>query len=492
MHSVLLTDLLSQRLDRAAAPSLQLQIYEVVRRAVLDHALSTGQKLPSSRALAMDLGISRLTVSLAYDRLISENYLVASTGSGTFVAETSSHPLSEAPSGAHARFSMRLSRRGTQLEFLPGGLGQSSGAFVPGVADAASFPFHIWRRLVARHIGKGDLELAGYASAGGLESLREAVASYLKISRSVNCNASQVIITAGTHQSVDLCARLLADLGDTALVENPCHWAFPTVLTTSGMQLAAGTVDDQGLSLADSPLPSNTKLVVVSPSHHYPTGVVMPLSRRLDLLQSARTHNLWVLEDDYDSEFRYDGNPLPSLQGLDTDGRVIYIGTFSKAMFAGIRLGYLVVPQHLSDAFCKASAKLLRTGGLHVQAALADYIYEGHFAQHIRKMRAEYAARQDLLRTSLERHLPGLLELSAARAGLHLFARFIQPVDYQQLIGESRKEGLLFGTPCFIRSIPEYENRCIVLGFGGVLQDQIEPAVARLARAVGRSLMKPG
>lgn len=488
MQPVLLTDLLSQHLDRSSARSLQGQIYEVVRRAVLDHTLCTGQKLPSSRALAVDLGISRLTVSLAYDRLIAENYLVASTGSGTFVAETSSQPLGAAPETAHAKFSMRLSRRGTQLDFLPGGLIQSSGAFVPGVADAESFPYHVWRRLVARHISKGDLQLAGYASEGGLSSLREAVASYLKISRSVNCEASQIIITAGTHQSVDLCARLLADVGDSALVENPCHWAFPTVLTASGLQLVAGTVDEQGLALHESQLPANTKMVVVSPSHHYPTGVVMPLSRRLDLLQGARTNNLWVLEDDYDSEFRYDSSPLPSLQGLDTEGRVIYIGTFSKSMFAGIRLGYLVVPKHLSEAFAKGAAKLFRTGGLHIQAALADYIHEGHFAQHIRRMRTEYASRQDLLRSTLGRHLPGMVELSEARAGLHLFARFTSQIRDQKLIDETRKEGLLLGSPCFIRSIPKFENRTFVLGFGGVPLDKIEAAVERLARAVGRSL----
>ncbi|MFK3815986.1 PLP-dependent aminotransferase family protein [Pseudomonas sp. NPDC089407] len=490
MHSVLLTDLLSRSLSKDSAVTLQRQIYEVIRRAVLDHTLVSGQKLPSSRALAAELGISRITISLAYDRLLSEDYLITSTGNGTFVAETLSQPLGAAADAVHTRCSMQLSHRGALLESLPGGAGVSSGAFVPGVADAEAFPFHIWRRLVSRHLGKGDLKLAGYTNNGGLLGLREAVASYLKISRSVTCDPGQVIITSGTHQSVDLCARLLADVGDAALVENPCHWAFPTVLTASGMQVVAGDVDMQGLSVESSFLPVNTKLVVVSPSHHYPTGVVMPLSRRLELLQSARAGKLWILEDDYDSEFRYDGAPLPSLQGLDTDGRVIYIGTFSKAMFAGIRLGYMVVPPHLADAFANASTKLYRSGSLHIQAAVADFIHGGHFHQHIRKMRTEYAARQETLRGEVKRRMGDLVTLSEARAGLHLFARFANGVDYQSVLYESRKQGLSLGLPCFVNSMPSLENRCVVLGFGSVPLPDIHAGVERLTIAVEKSMMR--
>nr|WP_252717106.1 PLP-dependent aminotransferase family protein [Herbaspirillum sp. B65] len=289
MRAILLTDLLGKQLLKEGEETLQRQIYNVIRTAVLEHTLAEGQKLPSSRALAIELGISRLTVSLAYERLIAENYLVANSGSGTFVAPTSVTPLGSAPASSHASHSMTLSSRGKMLDFLPGGLNQYCGAFVPGIADSSLFPFHVWRRLVARHISKGDLSLSGYARTGaGYRQLREAVASYLKISRSVNCEAEQVIITSGTHQSVDLCARLLADPGDMALVENPCHWAFPTILSASGMKIGAGYVDGMGLSVEDSHVPINTKIVVTSPSHHYPTGVVMPLSRRLELLQSAR------------------------------------------------------------------------------------------------------------------------------------------------------------------------------------------------------------
>lgn len=214
----------------------------------------------------------------------------------------------------------------------------------------------------------------------------------------------------------------------------------------------------------------------------------MPLSRRLELLQSAQAQNLWVIEDDYDSEFRYDGVPLPSLQGLDNDGRVIYIGTFSKAMFAGIRMGFLVVPHHLSEAFAKASTKLFRPGALHIQAALADFIYQGHFAQHIRKMRTEYSSRQNLLRLSLEKSLGDRVSLSSARAGLHVFAKFSPQVNYQSMINESKREGIYLGVPCFVTSAPTLENRCFVLGFGGVPLEMIEAGVQSLTTAMSRSI----
>jgi len=485
MRAVLLTDLLSQALSRSGEEPMQRQIYQVVRRAVLDHTLVAGQKLPSSRALAQDLGISRITVSLAYDRLIAENYLNASSGSGTFVAPTSVRPLGGASEASHARHTMALSQRGRMLEDLPGGLSQSSGAFVPGVADASMFPFHLWRRLVSRHIGKGDLSLSGYAAdGGGFAPLRAAVASYLKISRSVACEPEQVIITSGTHQSIDLCARLLADPGDMALVENPCHWAFPTVLASAGLSIGAGTVDEHGLSLEASHAPRHTRLVVTSPSHHYPTGVVMPLARRLELLQSARSRNLWVMEDDYDSEFRYDGAPLPSLQGLDSDARVIYVGTFSKAMFAGVRLGYLVVPAHLAQTFAMASAKLYRPGQLHAQAALADFIDEGHFSQHIRRMRLEYAERQNTLRACLTRRLGGAISLSEARAGLHLFMRMDLKTGTGALVEAARAKHIVLGAPRFVAARPDLEDRSVVLGFGGVPLAEIAPGVERLARVV--------
>jgi GntR family transcriptional regulator/MocR family aminotransferase len=488
MKEILLSDLLARSLSREAAQPLQRQLYEVIRRGVLDHTLVAGQKLPSSRSLALELGVSRITVSLAYERLIAESYLRAAGGSGTFVSDTGARPRDTRAKTAAVEPWAPLARRGAAISTGRSGLVQHTGAFVPGVADASRFPFHLWRRAVTRHLSKSDLSLAGYAKEGaGYRPLREAIASYLGISRSVVCTADQVIVTAGTHQSIDLCARMLADVGDVAMVEDPCHWAFPSVLAAAGLQVTPGVLDQHGLALAASALPRRTRMVCTSPSHQYPTGAVMPLARRLELLAQARSRKLWVIEDDYDSEFRYDGAPLPSLQGLDRDGHVIYLGTFSKAMFSGMRMSYLVVPPQMAQAFSNACAAIYRSGHLHLQAALADFISEGHFSQHIRRMRLEYAQRQQLLREALARQLGDALALSQARAGLHLYARLTGKVSAQRLVDEAAREGLVLGQPYHLAARPTAEQRAVILGYGAVALEQIEPGVARLAQALERA-----
>ncbi|ALM85848.1 PLP-dependent aminotransferase family protein [Bordetella sp. N] len=489
MKEVLLSDLLAGALDRASEHALQRQIYDIVRRCVLDHTLQPGQRLPSSRALAADIGVSRITVTLAYDRLIAENYLSSRGGSGTFVERTVERPLTAGSPAALQRHRPGLSTRGSANGSRRGGLGQHTGAFVPGIADAGLFPFHVWRRLVARHLNKSDLSLAGYAKDGaGFLPLRQAIANYLRISRSVVCEPAQVILTAGTHQSVDLCARLLTDPGDAALVESPCHWAFPLVLDAAGLRVQAATLDAQGLALADTAMPRRARMVLTSPSHQYPTGVVMPLARRLELLQAARTAGLWVIEDDYDSEFRYDGAPIPSLQGLDTDGRVIYMGTFSKTMFAGLRFSYIVVPPHIADACAQACARLYRPGHLHLQAALADFMNDGHFAQNIKRMRVEYGERQHLLREALQTRVGGLVTLSEARSGLHVYARLDRRVAVARLAAAAEEEDLVLGIPHFLPEHDTKDRNAVVLGYGGVPAARIDDGVARFARALDKAV----
>ncbi|TDG03550.1 PLP-dependent aminotransferase family protein [Paraburkholderia guartelaensis] len=486
MREILLSDLLSSALSRESDQSLQRQIYEVVRRAVLDHTLAHGQKLPSSRQLSSDLGISRITVSLAYDRLIAESYLSATTGSGTFVANTGALPRSAPEKGSVTALWRPLAKRGEQISSGSGGIPQHWGAFVPGVADASMFPFHIWKRLLARNISKVDLALSGYAADGaGYLPLRQAITSYLAISRAVVCDPEQVIVTSGTHQSIDLCARMLADVDECALVESPCHWAFPAVLEAAGLHIDALTMDENGADLAGSTINRKTRLVAVSPSHQYPTGIVMPLHRRLELLELARKHGVWILEDDYDSEFRYDSAPIASLQGLDSDGHVIYMGTFSKATFPGMRMSYIVVPKSLAARFSAACAQIYRPGQLHVQAALADLISEGHFSQNIRRMRTEYAARQQELRDAIGAELDGAVTLSEAKAGLHLFARISRPVNMETLLQVGRERDLVLRMPHFITH-PESpgELSSLVLGFGGVRIEAIRPGVKRLAQAI--------
>ncbi|WP_063534428.1 PLP-dependent aminotransferase family protein [Burkholderia sp. MSMB1589WGS] len=488
MKEVLLSDLLAQTLSRKSDRSLQSQIYETIRRGILDQLLIAGQKLPATRVLATELGVSRLTVSLVYERLAAESYLVTVSGSGTFVADIGIRPRVAPEQLAPSASASTLSRRGDILGRGRGGIGQHGGAFVPGVADAAWFPFHIWRRLVTRYLDKSDLSLAGYSKDGaGFFPLREAIANYLRISRSVVCSTEQVIITSGTHQSIDLCARMVADIGDAAVVENPCHWAFPSVLSSAGLRIGAGKLDDAGLDPGASRLPRHLRLVVTSPSHQYPTGLVMPLVRRLELLRWASRRGVWIIEDDYDSEFRYDGMPIPSLQGLDDKGRVIYMGTFSKATFPGMRMGYLVVPPHIASAFSNACAEIYRPGLLHQQAALADFIADGHLAHHIRRMREEYARRQLLLRDALNREIGGAVELSQAKAGLHVFARLTEQISPRRLASTALSEGIVVGLPHFVAIPEDAQTPAVVLGYGGVSLEHIEHGVKRLARAFERA-----
>ncbi|OCZ63123.1 DNA-binding protein [Achromobacter xylosoxidans] len=489
MKEVLLADLLSGALSRESADPLQKQIYDIVRRGVLDHTLVAGQRLPSSRVLASELGISRITVTLAYERLIAENYLSARGGSGTFVEKTVDRPLLPPASPEHVqRHVPGLSTRGEGIAGGAAGLGQHTGAFVPGVADASLFPFHLWRRLVSRHLGKSNLALSGYAKDGaGFLPLREAIASYLRLARAVVCEPEQVIVTAGTHQSIDLCARMLTEWGDAALVESPCHWAFPPVLAAAGVRAHAAVLDDQGLDLAASKLPRRARLLITSPSHQYPTGVVMPLARRLELLQAARARGLWVLEDDYDSEFRYDGAPIPSLQGLDADGRVIYLGTFSKTMFAGLRMSYMVVPPQVAESFSRACASIYRPGQLHLQAALADFMADGHFSHNIKRMRTEYAQRQIVLRDALAARVGDQVRLSQARAGLHVYARLDRKVSAPRLAEAARDEGIVLGQPHYLPDAASAASPAVVLGYGGVPCERIDDGVARFARALGRA-----
>lgn len=490
MREILISDLLSLMINRDSQTSLQKQIYEIIKKNIINKSLLSRQKLPSSRSLATQLKVSRITVSLAYDRLIAEDYLTAKEGSGTFVTDSYNTLEKRDDTEINNVPKLALSQRGKRFFQDSGGsLNQHSGAFIPGIADVSTFPFHIWKRLIGKHIDKSQIALTGYPKDGaGFKPLREAIASYLNISRMVKCSAKQVMITNGTHQSIDLCARMLADHGDVAIIEDPCHWAFPSVLRASGIKVISGLSDQNGLKLDTTIISPNTKFVISSPSHQYPTGVIMPTSRRLELLDTAKKHNLWIIEDDYDSEFRYDVPPLPSLQGLSQGNNVIYMGTFSKSMFAGIRTSYMVVPEHLAESFSDVNAKLYRSGVLHIQAALADFILEGHLGQHIKQMRNIYAERHFVFRDSLNRELGSTLSLSQAKAGLHLYAGFTEKINMPKLFSDSKAENIILGRPYYVDNGIDHASNSIILGYGGVPTNQINNGVKKLVSIIDKCL----
>jgi GntR family transcriptional regulator/MocR family aminotransferase len=356
--------------------------------------------------------------------------------------------------------------------------------FAPGVPDVTGFPFRAWRACLDRAWRDARPHQLGYAMHGGEPSLRAALAEYLGTARGVAVSTEQVVITAGTQAALDLCARLLADQGDTVWVENPGYPAARTAFSLAGLTLHPVTVDAEGLAPVASDWSGHPpRLIFVTPSHQYPTGVVLSLRRRLELLEGASDAGAWIIEDDYDSEFRRGGPALPAIYGLRPDLAVIYAGTFSKTLFPGLRLGYLVVPRALSTVFTEAAARAQRPGHGVEQAALADFIHCGHYTTHLRRMRQRYEARQRALRAALARHPGPESRLSGGEAGLHLTLWLPDTLPDVAVCQAAHALGL---SP---RPLSEYTiapARCngILLGYGNLEEDRIDEAVRRLRLAM--------
>ena len=419
--------------------SQQRRLYEAVRAAILTQQLAAGNKLPSTRAIASELGIARNTVIAAFKQLAAEGYVSSALGSGTYISASlpenplstlavSEPPIADQPS-ASCGDAANLSARGTKTTAYAAGARFEIQPFAPGDPDFSIFPLKLWQRIQNRVWRDARPELLDYGLAGGYLPLRSAIAEYLRASRSVNVLVEQVMITSGTQQSLDLCAHMLTDAGDTAWVEGPCYWAARRVFESRGLLLHPVAVDAKGIAPNERDLATAPRLIYVTPSHQYPTGAVMTLARRRKLLDIAAAKRAWILEDDYDSEFRYTGRPLASLQGLDPYGRVVYMGTFSKILYPGIKVGYLVVPPALVQPFKTALYDLQRPGQMTVQAALADFIALGHFATHIRKIRQAYGAKRELLCKTLIAQMGDGIAISGEESGLHLVVELPSHVD---------------------------------------------------------------
>ena len=479
------------------------RVYESLRGAILQQRLAGGDRLPSSRDLAAELGISRNTVMSAFNQLIAEGYVEAAVGSGTFVSDTIPRaplrgqaprlktPAASAPAPAapvEAAVAARLSARGEAL-CARGGAEHFEVQPLAGPADEdwGSFPVKVWQRLQNKHWRAADTELLDYDVHGGSWRLRRAIADYLRVSRSVNVTPEQVLITAGTQQSIDLAARLLADHGDSAWIENPCYWAAARVLRAAGLALRPIAVDEEGIHPGVADLETRPRLIYLTPSHQYPSGVVMSLARRRQLLDFAARTQAWILEDDYDAEFRYEGRPVASLQGLDAQGRVLYMGTFSKVLYPGMRIGYIVVPPALLDAFRVGLYDLQRPGQLMVQAALADFIEMGYFAGHIRRQRQLYGQRRQALVKGLREGLGASLRLSPIQTGLHLVVHLPNDVDDVACAAACEREGLR------VRPLSSYYlappvSSGLVVGYAYVREEVIEARGRQLARLVRKAI----
>jgi GntR family transcriptional regulator/MocR family aminotransferase len=494
MNSTTLSDWLAQRLDRRSTEPLYRQLHRLLRQAVLDGQLPAHSKLPSTRLLAQELDMARNTVIEVYAQLALEGCVSSLRGSGTVVADVSGDRLppvltpAQTPSPTTVSPDTLLSPRGRALLASSSVSTRQWGAFMPGVPDVSAFPTRTWTRLMNRYWRKPAPEQLSYAPGGGLPALRAALAAHLRAARSVQCEPEQVIITTGSHQSIDLSLRLLASPGDPVWLEDPCYWGLRSTLGSLGAQIVSLPVDDEGLCWTSTAAPPAPKLVLVTPSHQYPLGMVMSLARRQALLAHCRQQQAWIIEDDYDSEFRYGTRPLPSLQGLDDSGRVIYVGSFSKMLFPGLRIGYMVVPAALASSFAAGSAALYREGQMWQQAVLADFITEGHLVSHIRRMRGLYNQRRQVLLEAIHRHFGHSLPVQGDNAGLHLVLRLPQAVDDVRLAEQALAAGVAVRPLSQYHAHPEQAPKGLLLGYACVSPEAITPAFDTLARVIQQAL----
>lgn len=481
-------------LDRASDLALYRQLYDNLREAILSGRLGAGTQLPATRTLADDLNVSRNTVITAYEQLMAEGYLEGKIGAGTYVTRDLPDELLQVraeqahtlpPAGTRQASSALLSRRGAVMATTAvthARHEEGPRPFRAGLPALDELPFKVWGRLLARRWRTLSPAVLSYGPAAGYQPLREAIAAYLGAARGIRCRPDQVIILAGAQQAIDLAARLLLNPGDAVWLEDPGYLGARGALLAAGARLVPVPVDDQGLNLeAGLQQEAEARMVYVSPSHQYPLGVTMSLARRLALLQWAAQANAWILEDDYDSEYRYAGRPLAALQGLDSTGRVIYIGTFSKVLFPGLRLGYMVVPPDLVAAFTQARALTDRGSAWLDQAVLADFIVEGHFARHIRRMRALYAERQALLVDLVRHKLAGRLEIRSAEAGLHVVGWLPAGIDDRTVSERLAAQGIE-AQPISSYALTPQPRGGLILGYAAVNAAAIRKGVRRLEK----------
>lgn len=482
--------------DENRAAPLYRQIYEAICRSILGGDLAPRTRLPSTRELAEQLGVSRMTVVNAYEQLLAEGYVEGRTGAGTFVAAKLPEEMLRVgevkPTGRKGSAAPRrdvLSRRGkwlasTSLAALRMQADSNNYAFQNGLPAVEEFPFKVWSQLAARRLRNPPRELLCSGDPAGYPPLREAVAAHLRSARAVNCDASQVIIVSGSQQAFDLTARILVDPGTVAWVEDPCYLGARNALLSAGAGVVPVPVDGEGLDLSEGlRRHGEGRLVYVTPSHQFPLGVTMSLSRRLSLLEWARRAGAFIIEDDYNSEYRYAGRPIASLQGLDRDGRVIYVGTFSKTIFPSLRLGCVVAPKDLTDAFIAARALADRQSPSLDQAILADFINQGHFARHMRRMRSLYAERQQVLVEAAGRDLKELLEVAPAEAGMHLVGWLPEGISDTVASEKAARYGV-DASPLSAYSARPRPRGGLVLGYTSVNARQIRDGVRRLAKAL--------
>jgi GntR family transcriptional regulator / MocR family aminotransferase len=488
-------NLYAWQLVRAGDAPLFAQIYRQIRSAILSQSLRPGAKLPSTRQLASQLSVARSVVVSAYEQLLAEGYLSGKTGSGSYVS-------SDLPEPVEGRVPKRRKRPAATLPAIEASL---PSGFVDVTARSEERPFNLgrtlvdartadlWRKASTRVFRSLGTEHFGYSDPRGLPELRKAICDYLRAARAVQCEPDQIVVTSGTQHAIDLVIRILYQADMQAWVEDPGYALTRQALIAAGIRTHPIPVDAHGINVgAGIKSAPKASAVFVTPSHQFPTGVVLSMARRLELLAWAREKRAWIVEDDYASEFRYGGRPLASLQGLDDGERVIYIGTLNKALFPGLRLGYAVVPHALLRPFVAARYLMDRQPSTLSQAVVAAFLENGHFAAHIRRMRLLYRDQRDVLVAALKSRLGAELTVNAPDQGMHLVAFTRKGLSDVAIERTARQHGVVVRamSRLYVAATP---RSALVLGFSGHPRQTIVPAVERLARAIeGLSAPRPG
>ncbi len=486
------------RLDRNAAEPLHQQLYRQIRDELVSASVNDStSRLPSSRMLAADLGISRLTVNLAFSKLTTEGYLHARIGSGTFVAQ----PLPETYLSARKpkldrqlEHPVRLSNRVRDIpdkrvgrDFDFGIAGAPGVSFVPAVSALDEFPIEIWERLRAEVLAKKGAYLLQYASSRGDPDLRKAIAAYSCDYRGARCHPDQIIITAGTQQAMMIAATALVNRGEVAWIEDPGFYQARRAFLFAGATVVPRPIDREGIVIAHRSKRAPPKIIYVTPSHQFPLGMTMSLARRTALIDFAREHDAYIFEDDHNSEFRFTGPPLPCLQGLDNSGRVIYAGTMSKILYPSLRIGYLLAPEQLVDPMIKIRAVMDQHSPAIDQATLARFMTEGHFLSHIKRMRKLYSDRRDFFVEQFNSLLKKHFVLQIPEAGLHFVAWLRRKNDLPIITRVCADVGIRPSplSSCFMKA--ELQP-ALTFGFAAWSRAQIREGLAKFASALDAKL----
>jgi GntR family transcriptional regulator / MocR family aminotransferase len=486
-------------LDQSASIPLYKQLYERMRSEILTGQLEAGTRLPSTRVLSSELGVSRNTTALAYEMLLLEGYIESRVGDGTRVAhlqpeqvfqharQVGDQPTTESSEILPAVLAQRgqlLIKESSSAVFSTNQANTGTRVFRSGQPDVASFPYEVWARLVAKHARHSLQAVSFYQDAQGYAPLREAIAAHIGMTRGVHCSPEQIILTAGAQGALDLVARVLLDPGDLAWVEDPGYEGARGALLAAGAQLVPVPVDQEGIDVESGrQLCPKARLAIVTPSHQFPTGVIMSLRQRLALLEWAREAHAWIIEDDYDSEYRFSGRPLEALQGLDNGRRVIYIGTFSKVLFPALRLGYLVAPTEVLKGLIAMRRVIDTHLPLLEQMALADFMAEGHFARHVRKMRGLYRERRNALIEALTQEFGDRLDVTVPEAGMHLVAWLPEGMSAQGVAQQASAHGLHI-LPLSQSSLRPLQYDGLLFGFASASPEELRAGVKTLALAI--------